>query len=97
MTCVRANDRASHLLLRIETGRTHQIRRHLAMARHPVVGDRQYGPKSVEDPLLQAVRRPMLHAAEILLEHPLHPERDLRAFSPIPHDFSTWLKRLKLD
>ncbi len=97
VTCVRANDRASHLLLRIETGRTHQIRRHLAMARHPVVGDRQYGPKSVEDPLFQAVRRPLLHAAELLMEHPLHPERDLRAFSPIPQDFRTWLSRLKLD
>lgn len=97
VTCVRANDRASHLLVRIETGRTHQIRRHLAMARHPVVGDRQYGPKSVEDPLLQAVRRPMLHAAELLLQHPLHPEKDLRAFSAIPQDFQTWLKRLKID
>ena len=92
VTCVRANERASHLLLRIETGRTHQIRRHLAMTRHPVVGDRQYGPKSIEDPLLQAVRRPMLHAAELLMEHPLHPERDLRAFSPIPPDFQSWLR-----
>lgn len=97
VACVRATDRASHLVVRIETGRTHQIRRHLAMARHPVLGDRQYGPKSVTDPLLQEVRRPMLHAAEILLEHPLLPERDLRAFSPLPQDFRTWLRRLRLD
>ena len=96
VTCVRANARASYLVVRIETGRTHQIRRHLAMARHPVLGDRQYGPKSVEDPLLQAVRRPMLHAAELLMEHPTHPERDLRVFSPIPQDFHTWLNRLRL-
>ena len=96
ITCVRANDRASHLLLRIETGRTHQIRRHLAMARHPIVGDRQYGPKTIEDPLLQTARRPLLHAAELLMEHPLHPERDLKAFSPIPQDFQSWLNRLKL-
>ena len=96
VTCVRANARASHLVVRIETGRTHQIRRHLAMARHPVLGDRQYGPKELSDPLLQAVRRPMLHAAELLLEHPLRPERDLRVFSPIPQDFHTWLNRLRL-
>ena len=96
VSCVRANDRASHLLLRIETGRTHQIRRHLAMARHPVVGDRQYGPKSVSDPLLQAVPRPMLHAAEILLEHPLRPGSDLRAFATPPQDFQAWLRRLRL-
>ena len=96
VTCVRANARASYLVVRIETGRTHQIRRHLAMARHPVLGDRQYGPKEIADPDLQAVRRPMLHAAELLMEHPTHPERDLRVFSPIPQDFHTWLNRLKL-
>ena len=95
-TCVRANARASYLVVHIETGRTHQIRRHLAMARHPVLGDRQYGPKEIADPDLQAVRRPMLHAAELLMEHPTHPERDLRVFSPIPQDFHTWLNRLKL-
>ncbi len=96
VTCVRANARASYLVVRIETGRTHQIRRHLAMARHPVLGDRQYGPKEITDPDLQAVRRPMLHAAELLMEHPTHSERDLRVFSPIPQDFHTWLNRLKL-
>ncbi len=96
VTCVRANARASYLVVHIETGRTHQIRRHLAMARHPVLGDRQYGPKEIADPDLQAVRRPMLHAAELLMEHPTHPERDLRVFSPIPQDFHTWLNRLKL-
>ena len=96
VTCVRANARASYLVVRIETGRTHQIRRHLAMARHPVLGDRQYGPKEITDPDFQAVRRPMLHAAELLMEHPTHPDRDLRVFSPIPQDFHTWLNRLKL-
>ena len=96
VTCVRANARASYLVVRIETGRTHQIRRHLAMARHPVLGDRQYGPKEITDPAFQAVRRPMLHAAELLMEHPTHPDRDLRVFSPIPQDFHTWLNRLKL-
>ena len=96
VTCVRANARASYLVVRIETGRTHQIRRHLAMARHPVLGDRQYGPKEITDPDFQSVRRPMLHAAELLMEHPTHPERDLRVFSPIPQDFHTWLNRLRL-
>ena len=65
--CIRRNAKASHLSVRIETGRTHQIRRHLAMARHPVVGDPEYGPKVVEDPALARLTRPLLHAVEIAL------------------------------
>jgi len=95
VTCVRANDVASHLIVRIETGRTHQIRRHLAMARHPIVGDRQYGPKEVPDSALQTVSGPMLHAVELQLNHPTKPGL-LKAFSPIPPEFHRWLKALKL-
>ncbi len=96
VTCVRANDRASHLLIRIETGRTHQIRRHLAMARHPVVGDRQYGPKTLPDPLLQEVPHAQLHAVELQLDHPTRGGR-LKVFAPLPSGFHRWLKALKLD
>ncbi len=96
VTCVRANDTASYLLIRIETGRTHQIRKHLAMARHPILGDKEYGPKVVEDPVLQTVARPMLHAAELLLEHPLDASRDVKVFSKIPLDFQRMLSKLRL-
>ena len=95
--CIRRNAKASHLSVRIETGRTHQIRRHLAMARHPVVGDPEYGPKVVEDPALARLTRPLLHAAEIELEHPLRPGQTLKAFSPLPQEFHRWLGALRLE
>lgn len=96
VACVRANEQASHLVVRIETGRTHQIRRHLAMARHPIVGDRQYGLKEVADPSLQTVEHPLLHAVELHMDHPTRPGM-LKVFAPIPAEFHRWLKALKLN
>lgn len=93
--CVRANNDFSHLVVRIETGRTHQIRRHLAMARHPVVGDMKYGPKIVTDERVITLTYPLLHAVELELEHPTK-GGPLRVFSPIPQDFHGWLTKLKL-
>ena len=95
--CLRANRRASHLAVRIETGRTHQIRRHLAMARHPVVGDAQYGPKVVEEPRLIALTYPLLHAVELEMPHPFKERTMLRVFSPLPQDFHRWLGILRLE
>lgn len=95
VACIRATDQASYLLIRIETGRTHQIRRHLAMARHPVLGDRHYGHKKITDQTLQEVPHVMLHAAELTLDHPLR-EGQLKAFAPLPDGFHAWLKLLKL-
>ena len=82
--CLRANAKASHLAVRIETGRTHQIRRHLAMARHPVLGDATYGPKVVEDLRLMKLTYPLLHAVELEMDHPTRPGELLRVFSPLP-------------
>ncbi len=48
---------ASFLSLRIETGRTHQIRRHLSGIRHPIIGDRQYGVKQSNNPRYLSVDR----------------------------------------
>jgi 23S rRNA pseudouridine1911/1915/1917 synthase len=56
----------SFLECRLETGRTHQIRVHLASIGHPLVGDPVYGQRR---PRLQ-VERPFLHAAELAFEHP---------------------------
>ena len=95
--CLRGNKLASHLSVRIETGRTHQIRRHLAMARHPVVGDQQYGPKIVEDPRLLNLTYPLLHAVELEFPHPLKPGGKLSVFSPVPQDFHRWLGILRLE
>ena len=95
--CLKANDDASYLVARIETGRTHQIRRHLAMARHPVLGDTDYGHKIVTDPRLERLTHPLLHAVELALEHPLSEGKTLKAFSPVPQDFHRWLKTLRLE
>jgi 23S rRNA pseudouridine1911/1915/1917 synthase len=67
---------------RLETGRTHQIRVHLASIGHPVVGDATYGGVR---PGLRAAR-PMLHARELAFDHPATGERC--SFSaPLPNDF----------
>ena len=95
--CIRANAKASHLAVRIETGRTHQIRRHLAMARHPVLGDATYGPKVVEDLRLMKLTYPLLHAVELEMDHPTRPGELLRVFSPLPQDFHRWLGVLRLE
>ena len=83
---------ASFLKIRIETGRTHQIRRHLASVRHPVLGDKQYGVKFARDPRLVTVARPMLHSSEIELTNPLDSTQALKAHSPLPADFRRCLK-----
>lgn len=89
---LRATPDASFLSLRIETGRTHQIRRHLAGIRHPVVGDRQYGVKKSDDPRVLSVTRQMLHAQELELPHPLIPGQHIRVHAPLPADFRAALK-----
>jgi 23S rRNA pseudouridine1911/1915/1917 synthase len=83
---------ASFLKVKIETGRTHQIRRHLASLRHPVLGDREHGYKSARDPRLLTVPRQMLHASSLELPHPLAPGKTLKAHSPLPADFRRCLK-----
>jgi len=78
---------ASFLKVRIETGRTHQIRRHLASIRHPVLGDREHGVKFVRDPRLLTIPRQMLHACGIEMPHPMVAGGVLKAHSPLPADF----------
>src|SRR5690625_2560138 len=56
----------------LRTGRTHQIRVHLAAAGHPVAGDDKYGPDAVREQLARQGYKPMvLHATPLELEHPL--------------------------
>lgn len=80
---------ASLVRCRLETGRTHQIRVHLASIGHPVVGDAQYG--GVRAGLRAA--RPMLHARELAFDHPRTGERS--SFStPAPADFAALVAML---
>jgi 23S rRNA-/tRNA-specific pseudouridylate synthase len=83
---------ASFLKVRIETGRTHQIRRHLAMLRCPVLGDHEHGMKSVRDPRLMTVPRLMLHASGLEMPHPVVSKQPFKAHSPLPADFRRCLK-----
>lgn len=75
---------ASELEVRLETGRTHQIRVHLSAIGHPVLGDRRYGGARSS----AGVGRLMLHAEVLSLTHPGSGER--RSFaSPLPPDYRT--------
>jgi 23S rRNA pseudouridine1911/1915/1917 synthase len=79
-----------HALLnvRLETGRTHQIRVHLAAIDLPVVGDRVYG---VAD---ERLGRQFLHASRLAFDHPLTGER-IELESPLPPDLAAYLSRLR--
>ena len=83
---------ASFLRVKIETGRTNQIRRHLASVRAPIVGDRVFGLKSARDPRLMSVPRQMLHASTIVMPDPMDPHGQIKAHSPLPADFRATLK-----
>jgi 23S rRNA pseudouridine1911/1915/1917 synthase len=75
---------------RLETGRTHQIRVHLAAIGHPVVGDARYGGvrAGLDAP------RPMLHAETLSFDHPASGER-VRFTAPLPDDMAAVVRSLR--
>jgi 23S rRNA pseudouridine1911/1915/1917 synthase len=89
----------SLLKIRLETGRTHQIRVHLSENHHPIVGDTVYGAKSFlssikqEDTasLLESLTRPMLHAWRLSFRHPVSSET-VAFEAPLPEDFRSVLE-----
>jgi 23S rRNA pseudouridine1911/1915/1917 synthase len=91
----------THVRVQLETGRTHQIRVHLAHAGFPIVGDRVYGgrltlPKGASEALRQALRefpRQALHAARLQFDHPVT-GRPLECTSPLPADMRALLAAL---
>ncbi len=95
LTVLKSTPAASHLQLQIETGRTHQIRRHLASIGHAILGDRVYFTKEHRSAILRSVPRQMLHAAAIAFPHPATGER-LRVQAPIPSDYHSVQHRLGL-
>jgi 23S rRNA pseudouridine1911/1915/1917 synthase len=79
---------ASILRVRLETGRTHQIRAHLLAIGHPVLGDPEYGRPAA------GLRRQFLHARRLAFTHPVTGEPiDLE--SPLPDDLQAALARLR--
>lgn len=90
-----ANRDASHVAVTIETGRTHQIRKHLAGAHHPVVGDRYYAARTRASDKSMRVGRQMLHAYALELANPVTAQR-IRARAALPGDFRRVLKLFRL-
>jgi 23S rRNA pseudouridine1911/1915/1917 synthase len=98
-TVVEAFEGAALLRVAIHTGRTHQIRVHLAALGHPVAGDPVYGGRRVPASrrareALSALARPAQHAARLAFEHPSRRER-LAFESPLPADIASVLQRLR--
>jgi 23S rRNA pseudouridine1911/1915/1917 synthase len=85
--------RATLLRVRLETGRTHQIRIHLAGIGHPVCGDRAHGGE-IERAFLPRPPRLALHAMVLGFTHPATGER-VRFESPIPDELARWIDRLR--
>ncbi|HBD18936.1 MAG TPA: 23S rRNA pseudouridine(1911/1915/1917) synthase RluD [Arenimonas sp.] len=102
---VREKFRAHTLVeCRLETGRTHQIRVHMAHVRHPIVGDPLYGgsyrqPKAATEALaarLQGFRRQALHAERLTFRHPATGE-PVTTEAPMPEDMLGLLHDLRED
>ncbi|HLB52417.1 MAG TPA: RluA family pseudouridine synthase [Chlamydiales bacterium] len=85
------NEKLSLLLIRPQTGRTHQIRVHLKHIGSPVLGDPVYG----NDRLNQLFDPPrhLLHAYRLIFDHPITGVT-MKLSAPIPEDFAYWMKRL---
>jgi 23S rRNA pseudouridine1911/1915/1917 synthase len=86
-TLERALTGTSLLRLRLETGRTHQIRVHLQAIGHPVVGDPEYGTAG-----MLGLERQFLHATRLAFDHPITGER-VEVHSPLPDDLARALQR----
>ena len=94
----------TYLECRLETGRTHQIRVHMAYVKHPLIGDPLYGgsfklPKAATEALVEALRgfrRQALHAEKLSFTHPV--SGDTLSFeSPLPADMVALIDTLRDD
>jgi 23S rRNA pseudouridine1911/1915/1917 synthase len=94
----------THVRLKLESGRTHQIRVHMTHIKYPLVGDRVYGgrlllPKGAGPELIEALRgfrRQALHAARLSFAHPVS-EKPIEALAPLPQDMQDLLSVLARD
>lgn len=98
-----ASGQVSLVECRLETGRTHQIRVHMAHIGHPVLGDALYGPgmksrtvhlEDAQSAALSALNRQALHAAALGFEHPISGETHFYE-ATLPADMQTLLERMK--
>lgn len=81
----------------LKTGRTHQIRVHLAYLKHPIAGDDKYGNFPLNRELAgQGLKRMFLHAAKLSFNHPISGE-PLIFEAPLPDDLQQFLNKLDKD
>lgn len=80
----------SFIRLKLETGRTHQIRVHMAHLGHPVAGDPVYGPKNG----VSSLNGQCLHAGLLGFDHP-STGKHIVVEAPLPHYFTEFLRRIK--
>jgi len=80
----------THVRCRLETGRTHQIRVHMAHIGHPILGDTVYGAKKA----VPGLTGQCLHAAALRFIHPRTGEA-VELHCPLPEEFTAYLKKLK--
>jgi 23S rRNA pseudouridine1911/1915/1917 synthase len=94
----------TRIRLRLETGRTHQIRVHMSSIQHPLLGDVAYGgrvriPKGASEPLVRLLRsfdRQALHAVMLKFDHPVTGE-PLEFHAPVPDDMVEITEALRED
>lgn len=95
----------TRLKLRLETGRTHQIRVHMASINHPLLGDTQYGGRRIKhlarasaelDAALNNYRHQALHASHIEFEHPVTHE-NMSFDAPLPEEMQNLILLLRED
>ncbi len=94
----------TRIRVQLETGRTHQIRVHMAYIRCPILGDPVYGgrlqlPRGASQPLIEKLRsfkHQALHACELGLIHP-DTEKEMNWHAPLPDDFQDLIRVLKSD
>ncbi len=84
---------ATQVRVRLETGRTHQIRIHFAAAGHPIIGERVYRKRTLGEPPVKTPRQ-ALHAAELSFAHPATGLR-LTFEAPLPEDFRALVAELR--
>jgi len=80
----------THIRCRLETGRTHQIRVHMAHIGHPILGDTVYGHKKPE----LGQESQCLHAGQLCFRHP-RDQRPVLVFAPLPEYFTDVLQKLE--
>ncbi len=94
----------THVRVKLESGRTHQIRVHMAHIRYPIVGDQSYGgrlilPSGAKDEfkqLLRGFKRQALHAAKLTIRHPVS-QKIMQWEAPPPEDMAALINAFNFD